>query len=553
MISNLRYWFLLFLVLLVYIAGMFVTLFENDSAQYATMAMRIAQENDFINLFKGNEEFLGKPPLHFWLAAFSFKIFGIYDWAYRIPAVLATILGAYSCYGLGRLLYNLNVGKLAALIFITSQIVILSNIDVKTDAVFSGFSIFALWQIARYIEKRSLSGILLGAFGAGVAFAAQGQVAFWVIGLPLLCHLLYTRKWKRLFSWKVLIALLVFMLTIAPVLYTYFLQFDLNLDTSMGAKGSGTNILTILRKQGFASMIEEGGDVKNGTDYFYFFHSFLWVFLPWTVIGFFAYISRLESFIRLRFRYNPKYEFLTLGGITLIFSILVFAQFGLSQYLNLIIPLFSILTASYLYSLYRFRKFNTFKGILGIQYFVLGVIFILSVLLCYFVFKGDTLFNYIWKIALALMAIFYSLKRENYYYRIITVSVLGALMFNAVLNTHFFPELLKYQAGSLMAQTIAEKEIPVENIYKLPGCRSWALDFYNKEPVKPISINKILNKKNIWVYSTELQLRELHNLGYDWDRQYQVDQFKISHLQTKFLDPSTRKSVLNKMYLIHIY
>ncbi len=552
MISNLRYWFLLFLVLLVYSAGMFVTLFENDSAQFAAMAMRMVQENDFINLFKGNEEYLGKPHLHFWLAAFSFKIFGLHDWAYRIPSVLASILGAYSCFGLGRLLYNLNVGKLAALIFMTSQIVVLSNIDVRTDALLTGFSIFALWQLTRYIEKSSLSGIVLGAFGTGVAFSTQGQIAMLVIGLPLLCHLAYTRKWKRFFSWKVLTALIVFAVTIAPILYAYYLQFDLHPDKIVGGKEGHSGIFYILWEQGFGGLYE-GGTVKWGKDYFYFFHTFLWVFLPWTAIGILAYMSRLKSFIRLSFRYNSKYEFLTVGGITLIFFILVFARFSLPQYLNPIIPLFSILTASYLYSLYRFRKSNMFKGILGVQFFMLGAIFIISVLLCYFVFKTDTLFNYIWKIILALMAIFYSLKRESYYFRIITVSVLGALMLNAVLNTHFFPTLLKYQAGSSMAKIVAEKEIPVDNIYKLSGCRTWALDFYNKEHVKQISINKILNKKNIWLYSSELQLRELHNLGYDWDRQYQVDQFKIAHLQTRFLDPSTRKSVLDKMYLIHIY
>ena len=49
-------------------AGMFVTLFEYDSAQFAVMAMRMVQENDFINLFKGQEEYLDKPHLHYWLA-----------------------------------------------------------------------------------------------------------------------------------------------------------------------------------------------------------------------------------------------------------------------------------------------------------------------------------------------------------------------------------------------------------------------------------------------------------------------------------------------------
>jgi len=66
MISTARYWFLVALIILVYIAGMFVTLFENDSAQFAVMAMRMVQENDFINLFKGPNEYLDKPHMHYW-------------------------------------------------------------------------------------------------------------------------------------------------------------------------------------------------------------------------------------------------------------------------------------------------------------------------------------------------------------------------------------------------------------------------------------------------------------------------------------------------------
>ncbi len=552
MISNLRYWFLLLLVLLVYAAGMFVTLFENDSAQFAVMAMRMVQENDFINLFKGSAEYLDKPHMHYWLAAFSYKLFGIHDWAYRIPGVLASLLGAFSCYGLGKLLYNANVGKLAALIFMTAQTIVLANIDVRTDAVLTGFSIFALWQLAKYIETESLTAIVLGAFGAGVAFSTKGQIALLIIGLPLLCHLAYTRKWKRFLSYKVLVGLAIFGLTISPMLYAYYQQFDLHPEKVIRGKNNRSGIFFIFWEQSFERLSGEGIG-KNSSDYFFFFHTFLWVFLPWTVIGVMAYASRIKSFLKLKFKYLPKYEFLTVGGITLIFFIISFAQFKLPHYLNPIIPLFSILTASYLYSLFRFGKQNMLKGILGIQFFILGIIFIVSMLLCYFVFKIESKFNYIWIIALAIMAIFYSLKREHNYYRIITASVLGALMLNAVLNTHFYPELLKYQAGSSMAKIVTEEEIDVDNIYKLSGHHTWALDFYNKRPVRQISINKILNKKNIWVYANEPQLRELSNLGYDWDRQFQVDQFRITRLQAKFLDPSTRRSVLNKMFLIHIY
>ncbi|MGB5554638.1 MAG: glycosyltransferase family 39 protein, partial [Flavobacteriaceae bacterium] len=284
MISNRRYWFLLIMVVLVYITGMFVTLFENDSAQFAVMAMRMVQENDFLTLIKGHEEYLDKPHMHYWLAALSFKIFGIHDWSYRIPAILAILLGAYSCFGLGRLLYNENVGKLSALIFMTAQTIVLSAIDVRTDAVLTGFTIFSIWQLSEYIETRSIKNIILGAFGAAIAFSTKGQIALVVLGLPLLCHLAYTRKWNVLWHWKVLVALVVFAITILPVLYAYYHQFDLHPEKIIRGRGERSGIFFILWEQSFERMSGEGIGT-NSSDYLFFFHTFLWVFLPWTFIG----------------------------------------------------------------------------------------------------------------------------------------------------------------------------------------------------------------------------------------------------------------------------
>ena len=40
--------------------------------------------------------------------------------------------------------------------------------------------------------------------------------------------------------------------------------------------------------------------------------------------------------------------------------------------------------------------------------------------------------------------------------------------------------------------------------------------------------------------------------GIDWDNQITVDQFRITRLQIKFLNPDTRKEKLNKMHLVHL-
>jgi 4-amino-4-deoxy-L-arabinose transferase-like glycosyltransferase len=551
MITNLRYWFLLTLVVLVYVAGMFVTLFENDSAQFAVMAMRMVQENDFLNLFKGPQEYLDKPHMHYWLAALSFKIFGIYDWAYRIPGILVTFLGAYSCFGLGKLLYNTDIGKFAALIFLTCQTIVLSAIDLRTDAVLTGFTIFSVWQLAAYIEKNSLLHIVLGAMGAGLAFSTKGQIALLVIGICLLCHLGYTRKWNMFFNWRVWVALFIFALTITPMLYAYYHQFDLHPEKVIRGRNERSGIFFILWEQSFERMSGEGVG-KNSSDYFFFFHTFLWVFLPWTVLALVAYWRRTKAFFKMKFAYHQGFEFLTLGGITLIFFIISFAQFKLPHYMNIMMPLYSILTASYVFSLHKHTKKKAIKGLLGAQYFILSVVFIFSLLICFHVFKLENLWAYALLICTLLVIVYFCLKREAYYLRLITLSVYASLLLNGVMNFHFYPTLLKYQGGSTMAQEVAEKGIAVDNIYKFTDRHTWALDFYNQHPVKVLPLSELTLKKDIWVYVNSKEMQTLRDAGLDWDEQLTVNQFRITRLQLKFLEPSTRYKRLNKMHLVHL-
>ncbi len=550
MMTPARYWSLLILIVLVYLAGLFVTLFENDSAQFAVMAMRMVQENDFLNLFKGPEEYLDKPHMHYWLAALSMKLFGINHWAYRIPALLASLLGAYSTFGLGSLLYNKQVGRLASLIFLSAQTIVLSNIDVRTDAVLTGFTIFSIWQLARYIRESSLLSLLLGAFGAGIAFSTKGQIALLVIGIPILCHLTYTRNWKVLFDRKVILALFVFILTISPVLYAYYQQFDLHPEKVIRGRSERSGVLFILWEQSFERLSGEGVG-KNSSDYFFFFHTFLWVFLPWTLIGMFAYWYQMRNLIKIHFRRKKKYELLTAGGIGIIFVIISFAQFKLPHYLNILIPLFAILSAAYLFSLKRKQNTWVLNRVLAGQYFILSLVFIATALICFYVFEWETWWSYLPLGLGYIILAYFIVKKESPYLRIITISVLSSVLLNAVLNLHFYPRLLEYQGGSAMAEIVEEEGIPADRIYKISERHTWALDFYNKVPVGITTQADLRAMKDVWIYASEEEMSLLLRNDFTWDREYEVDQFRITRLQGKFLNPSSRQNVLNKMYLLH--
>ncbi|MEO7394275.1 MAG: glycosyltransferase family 39 protein, partial [Chitinophagaceae bacterium] len=110
------YIFLFSLLGLVYVIGLFVPLIDNDSAHHASIALRMHLTGDYVSLIDQSGDYLDKPHLLFWLTAFSYKIFGVTSFAYKVPSLLFTILGTYSTYRLGKTLYNTETGKLAALI-----------------------------------------------------------------------------------------------------------------------------------------------------------------------------------------------------------------------------------------------------------------------------------------------------------------------------------------------------------------------------------------------------------------------------------------------------
>ena len=78
------------------------------------------------------------------------------------------------------------------------------------------------------------------------------------------------------------------------------------------------------------------------------------------------------------------------------------------------------------------------------------------------------------------------------------------------------------------------------------------MDFYNQDPVNIAPIAELAKKEDVWVYVDDKELGQLKQEGFEWDKKITVDQFRITRLQMKFLNPTTRAKKLNKMHLVHL-
>ena len=64
-----------------------------DEPRYAQAAREMLERHDFVTPVLGGQPWLEKPPLYYWQAMAAYKIFGVSDWAARLPSAIdATLL-----------------------------------------------------------------------------------------------------------------------------------------------------------------------------------------------------------------------------------------------------------------------------------------------------------------------------------------------------------------------------------------------------------------------------------------------------------------------------
>ena len=161
---------------------------DNDSAHHANIALHMYLNRDFVNLVDAGKDYLDKPHLPFWLCAFSYRNFGVTTFAYKLPSFLFTILGTYSTYRLGKVLYNDAVGKLSALVVSSAFAYMLANNDVRMDAILTGCVALATWQGVEFIARRRIVNAIGLAVGLALGFDVKGHIAVFMPAMGLLCY-----------------------------------------------------------------------------------------------------------------------------------------------------------------------------------------------------------------------------------------------------------------------------------------------------------------------------------------------------------------------------
>src|SRR5271165_3598725 len=191
---------------------------DDVDAVQAQIARNMLTSGDWVTARLDGVKYLEKAPLIYWLIAGSYKLFGVYDWAARIPIALACVGLCWLTMAFGKWAFGLRAGFYAGIVMATCVGLFLFTRVLIPDVMLTLTISLALWALLRALDEeephpRLWSIVLAASLGTGLLLKSLIAVVFPVgaglIYLFLTKQLFSARTWKRLHPFSGLAVILL--------------------------------------------------------------------------------------------------------------------------------------------------------------------------------------------------------------------------------------------------------------------------------------------------------------------------------------------------------
>lgn len=215
---------LLALAALIYAPALFSPphLMDDVDAVQAQIARNMLESGDWVTARLDGVPYLEKAPLKYWMIACSYAVFGVHDWAARLPVALSVLGLAALVYFMGCWAFSEAAGFFAALVLGTSIGTFLFTRILIPDITLTLAIALAIWGMLRALDgqeprPRLWAAVFWLAMAAGVLLKGLIGVVFpcaaGFLWLAWQRRLLCADTWKRL---RPLSGMLLFLLVAAP-------------------------------------------------------------------------------------------------------------------------------------------------------------------------------------------------------------------------------------------------------------------------------------------------------------------------------------------------
>lgn len=536
---NSREWFsgqnllliLLGVLLIVNAIGLWQSIVIVDSSLYAIISKTMVVNGNYWEIFVDGNDWLDKPHFPFWISALSMKIFGFTTFAYKLPAFLFFLISLMFTFKIALRLYSQEVAWLSVVIVSSALHIVMSNNDVRAEPYLMGMIMGASYHLLMMInEKGRWRHVLWAGIFIAMGVMTKGIFVIVPLGAAVFFYLFLRKELSKLIHVQWLVLLILIALLILPEVYAVYIQFDMHPEKVVFERQNVSGVKFFLWDSQFGRFFNSG-PIKGSGDPFFFMHTMLWAFAPWSLYAFVV----LYRFIKNLFTKKRKLEYFNFFGFALLFVVFSISKFQLPHYTNMIFPFLAIIVAS---EIVLDSEKNSFKWLVLLPMLLLVAGIAVIPLL---IGQGFIIAVF----CLIISASYFVLIKLNFaYYFSILPPLIGLALF---LNLVFYPFLYEYQ-GSTQAAYFINKSADIESVY---AEHSYDFEFHlKKEMIVYEGLDQLKSNDVMFVDSTTLNAV----LGrFKLNTIQKFADYHVTSLKLPFLNNSTRAEVLDTLYLIRLH
>ena len=176
------------------------SLWDIDEGRNATAALEMRESGDWVVPKFNGQLRSHKPALLYWLQVAAYELFGVNEFAARLPSALAALLTVLLAYELGRHMFNASTGLCGGLILASTTLFCVSAHFANPDALLLTFTSATLLFFWLGFASSQPRWWLVAGLAAGFAVLAKGPVGIVLPAAVVILFLAWLRQWHLLFN-----------------------------------------------------------------------------------------------------------------------------------------------------------------------------------------------------------------------------------------------------------------------------------------------------------------------------------------------------------------
>ncbi|MFN9114613.1 MAG: ArnT family glycosyltransferase, partial [Bacteroidota bacterium] len=181
-----------------------VSLFDWDEINFAESAREMIETGNYMRVQINYDPFWEKPPLFFWMQVTSMQLFGVNEWAARLPNALCGIATLLVLFAIGKRLQNERFAYWWVLLYAGTFLPHLYFKSGIIDPWFNLFIFLGIYFLSRYLQplvstdKQEKKHLYFSALFTGLSVLTKGPVGLLVVVLTYFLFFFLAKRRLRL-------------------------------------------------------------------------------------------------------------------------------------------------------------------------------------------------------------------------------------------------------------------------------------------------------------------------------------------------------------------